>query len=40
METQHKAALQIRNPYGSALILVGWIRIQEDKNDPQKREKV
>jgi hypothetical protein len=22
--------------HGSALILVGWIRIQEGKNDPQK----
>ncbi len=25
--------------HGSALILVGWIRIQEGKNDPQKIEK-
>jgi hypothetical protein len=25
---------------GSALILVGWIRIQEGKNAPQKQEKV
>ena len=25
-----------QDPHGSALILVGWIRIQEGKNDPQK----
>jgi hypothetical protein len=25
--------------HGSPLILVGWIRIQEGKNDPQKIEK-
>ncbi len=25
------------DPHGSALILVGWIRIQEGKNDPQTK---
>jgi hypothetical protein len=26
------------DPHGSALILVGWLRIQEGKNDPQKQK--
>jgi hypothetical protein len=25
------------DPHGSALIMVGWIRIQVNKNDPQKK---
>jgi hypothetical protein len=28
------------DPHGSAFLLVGWIRIQEGKNDPQKKNKV
>jgi hypothetical protein len=27
------------DPHESALILVGWIRIQEGKNGPQKQKK-
>jgi hypothetical protein len=27
------------DPHGSAFILVGWIRIQEGQNNPQKRRK-